>query len=92
MKRAKSEKEDDRPTIHIIAAVLLYDGRADERLYGTMQLEGCFSRIIELLQTCETENTLYYGLFLELLYEMSRIQQLRWNDLGKSMKLMKAAV
>ena len=68
--------------MHIIGAFLLYDGRGDERVFETMQSEGSFNRIVELIQICDADNSLLVKVLFELLYEMSRIQQLQWKDLG----------
>ncbi|KAL2356178.1 hypothetical protein BJ546DRAFT_592987 [Cryomyces antarcticus] len=76
-------QEDDPPTLHLIAAFLLFDGRADGRILEMMAVEGAFPRLVELIQLGrrERDNGLHQTL-LELLYEMSRIQRLTWKDLS----------
>ncbi|TKA49880.1 hypothetical protein B0A49_11257 [Cryomyces minteri] len=76
-------QEDDPPTLHLIAAFLLFDGRADDQILEMMAVEGAFPRLVELIQLGrrERDNGLHQML-LELLYEMSRIQRLTWKDLS----------
>ncbi|KAH7378787.1 hypothetical protein BKA66DRAFT_142833 [Pyrenochaeta sp. MPI-SDFR-AT-0127] len=76
-------QEEDNPTLHIVAAFLLYDGRnsKDDELFAMMHSEGTFPRLIELVQT-ETvqEDTRLHQVLLELLYESSRIQRMTSDD------------
>jgi hypothetical protein len=78
-------QEDDNPTLHLIAAVLLYDGRnsGDDAVFGMMHSEGTFPRLVELIQEESVqEDTRLHQMLLELLYESSRIQRLVWEDFG----------
>lgn len=76
-------QEEDVPTLHIVAAFLLYDGRnsKDDELFAMMHSEGTFPRLIELIQM-ETmqEDIRLHQVLLELLYESSRIQRLTSED------------
>lgn len=49
-----------------------------------MKKEGVFPRLLELLQERKDDNVGLHRMFLELLYEMSRIQRLRIEDLSVS--------
>lgn len=63
---------------------LLQDGRTNEEVFEMMQEEGAFSRLVELIQTWGNgEQVELHRLLLELMYEMSRIQRLTWEDLCK---------
>ncbi|KAF1843926.1 uncharacterized protein K460DRAFT_316860 [Cucurbitaria berberidis CBS 394.84] len=76
-------QEDDNPTLHVVAAVLLYDGRNsnDDVIFEMMHSEGTFPRLVELVQLqAVQEDTRLHQLLLELLYESSRIQRLTWED------------
>ena len=64
-------------------AFLLHDGRADESVYEMMQRENAFHRLAALIQSCLDEHTSFRKALLELTYEMSRVRQLAWEDLGK---------
>ena len=83
-------QEDDAPTLHLITTFLLFDGRANDPTFEMMKDEGAFARLVELIQTHQDEDASLHRLLLELLYEMSRIQQLRWEDLSTSCHLLKA--
>ncbi|KAF2730456.1 hypothetical protein EJ04DRAFT_537223 [Polyplosphaeria fusca] len=76
-------QEDDNPTLHVVAAFLLYDGRnANDVTFEMMQAEGCFPRLVELVRSAIVqEDTRLHQMLLELMYESSRIQRLSWEDL-----------
>lgn len=79
-------QEDDPPALHMIAVFLLYDGKSHEETFELMQNEGAFPRLIELLQgidqgTTDMDQDLH-RILLELLYQMSRVQRLKWEDLA----------
>ncbi|KAF2657816.1 hypothetical protein K491DRAFT_714111 [Lophiostoma macrostomum CBS 122681] len=77
-------QEDDNPTLHIVAAFLLFDGRNNENdvTFEMMQAEGVFPRLVELIRTPSVqEDTRLHQMLLELMYESSRIQRLSWEDL-----------
>lgn len=79
-------QEDDIPALHMIAIYLLYDGKGNEDTFALMQNEGAFPRLIELLQAMNQGSTDMdeglHRILLELLYEMSRVQRLKWEDLA----------
>lgn len=74
-------KEDEADTLHLVAAVLLFDGRANEAAFEMMQAEGAFPRLVELIRDKRDDDIGLYRLLLELLYEMSRIQKLSRDEL-----------
>ena len=47
-----------------------------------MNEEGAFTRLTELIQSRENEDAALHRMLLELLYEMSRIQRLRTEELS----------
>lgn len=81
------KQEDDNPTLHMVAAFLLYEGRNNENdvTFEMMQAEGAFPRLVELVRTPSVqEDTRLHQMLLELMYESSRIQRLSGEDLGAS--------
>ncbi|KAF1977162.1 hypothetical protein BU23DRAFT_587715 [Bimuria novae-zelandiae CBS 107.79] len=76
-------QEDDNPTLHIVAAFLLFDGRNNQNdaTFEMMHDEGVFPRLIELIQQESVQHDVtLHRMFLELLYESSRILRLTWED------------
>ncbi|KAK3689981.1 hypothetical protein B0T22DRAFT_183379 [Podospora appendiculata] len=74
-------QEDDLAPLHAIANFLLLDGRAEEATFRHMVGEGCFGRLLELIKSCGEQDRRLHRLLLELMYEMSRIERLRPEDL-----------
>jgi hypothetical protein len=75
-------QEDEPATLHVIANFLLVDGRDHEATFEMMNTEGCFGRLLELIKQGKNEDARLQRLFLELLYESSRMQRLSAEDLG----------
>ncbi|KAF2641511.1 hypothetical protein P280DRAFT_469126 [Massarina eburnea CBS 473.64] len=76
-------QEEDNPTLHIVAAFLLFDGRnnGNDTTFEMMYEEGVFPRLVEMVQTPSIqEDTRLHQMLLELMYESSRIQRLKWED------------
>jgi len=71
------------PRLHLVALVLLYDGRGAQKTFEMMLEEGLFIRLMDLVQKTRDEDRMLWRSLIELLYEMSRIQRLRREDLGK---------
>jgi hypothetical protein len=93
--RLMLSKEEDNPTLHLVAALLLYDGRSsgDDVVFGMMHTEGSFPRLVELVQMESVqEDTSLHQLLLELLYESSRVQRLVWEDFGMFQRLVQHSV
>ena len=67
-----------------MTAVLLFDGRRDEEAFQMMQGESSFPRLLGLIKSGDYDGTDLHMMLLELLCEMSRIQQLPWEDLSVS--------
>ncbi|KAH8435008.1 pre-rRNA processing [Aspergillus melleus] len=80
-------QDDDPDTLHLIVSFLLFDGRQNETPFRMMDEEGSFPRMLELLQAQnrhvdEDTGARLHRLLMELLYEMSRIQRIKIQDLG----------
>ena len=78
----ETTQEDCADTLHFIVAFLLFDGRQNEHTFEMMNEEGAFPRLLELIQGRMDDDAGLHRMLLELLYEMSRIQPLRIEDLG----------
>ncbi|KAK4179725.1 hypothetical protein QBC36DRAFT_231374 [Triangularia setosa] len=74
-------QEDEYAPLHVIANFLLSDGRAEEDTFRRMIQEGCFVRLLELIKGCGGKDSRLHRLLLQLMYEMSRIERLRDEDL-----------
>ncbi|KAI7516874.1 hypothetical protein KC316_g20940, partial [Hortaea werneckii] len=74
-------QEDEADTLHLVAAVLLYDGRTNDIAFEMMQSEGAFPRLVEVVRDRRDDDIGLYRLLLELLFEMSRVQKLGREDL-----------
>jgi hypothetical protein len=74
-------QEDDAASLYVIASFLLLDGRKEETTYRRMIDEGCFHRLLELIHDGQEGDPGLHRLLLELMYEMSRIEKLRVEDL-----------
>ena len=75
-------QEDLPDVLHLIAAFLLFDGKQNEKTFEIMNDEGAFPRILELITSMQEEDAALHRLLLQLLYEMSRIQRLKNQDLS----------
>ena len=70
--------------MQLVVAFLLFDGRSDDTTLQMMQQEGAFPRLVELIQDGGVNSeVILHRMLLELLYEMSRIQRLTWDDLSE---------
>ncbi|KAJ5570530.1 uncharacterized protein N7459_009960 [Penicillium hispanicum] len=78
-------QEDDLNTLHFIASFLLFDGRQNEVALQMMNEEGAFARLLELIQALRRDDSEggagLHRLLMDLLYEMSRIQRVKIEDL-----------
>ena len=68
--------------LFFITSILLADGRQNEMTFEMMNEEGTFPRLVELIQSMKDGDVFLHRMLLELLYEMSRIQRLRFEDLS----------
>jgi hypothetical protein len=75
------EQEDEFAKLHVYTNFLLLDGRTEEATFRAMITEGCFGRLLELIKGCGDKDARLHRLLLQLLYEMSRIERLRPEDL-----------
>lgn len=74
-------QEDEPSALNVIANFLLLDGRFDEATFKQMIEEGCFSKMVELINGRRDDDRRLHRLLLELMYEMARIERLRVDDL-----------
>ncbi|KAF2752220.1 hypothetical protein M011DRAFT_463680 [Sporormia fimetaria CBS 119925] len=77
-------QDDEPPVLLMTAAFLLYDGRNNghDLTFEMMQTEGVFARLVELIRAPNVrQETRLHQMLLELMYESSRIQRLRVEDL-----------
>ncbi|KAK4237213.1 hypothetical protein C8A03DRAFT_16224 [Achaetomium macrosporum] len=74
-------QEDEFAKLHVYANFLLLDGRTEESTFRTMISEGCFVRLLDLIKGCGGQDARLHRLLLQLMYEMSRIEHLRPEDL-----------
>lgn len=74
-------KEQSTPRLHLVAKILLYDGRETQKVFELMQGEQLFGRLVELVRARKDSDPVMWRVCLELLYEMSRIQRLKLEDL-----------
>ncbi|KAG6041839.1 hypothetical protein E4U41_001310 [Claviceps citrina] len=76
-------QEDEAGPLHAIASLLFLNGCADESIFPSMVEESCFPRLLELITTRqEATDPCLRQLFLQLMYEMSRVQRLKVEDLA----------
>lgn len=62
--------------------VLLYEGRDNKKTFEMLQEEGMFIRLLQLVREKRNEDQMLWSTALDLLYEMTRMQRLRPDDLG----------
>lgn len=74
-------QEDETASLHAIACLLLLDGEGDESIFPSMIQEACFPRLLELIGERREEDPRVKRLLLQLMYEMSRMERLREDDL-----------
>ena len=74
-------QEDETASLHAIACLLLLDGEGDESIFPSMIREACFPRLLELIGERKEEEPRVKMLLLQLMYEMSRMERLREDDL-----------
>ncbi|MCJ1307780.1 hypothetical protein MMC25_001428 [Agyrium rufum] len=74
-------QEDSAETLLLVTSFLLLDGRNNEGTLEMMNEEGSFPRLLELVQSMKEGDPVTHRMLLELLYEMSRIQRIKVEDL-----------
>ncbi|KAH6653731.1 hypothetical protein BKA67DRAFT_535090 [Truncatella angustata] len=74
-------QEDEAGPLYGIATLLLLDGRSEDTTYRHMIDEGCFPRLLELIVAGRENDPGLHRLLLTLMYEMSRVEKLRYEDL-----------
>jgi hypothetical protein len=75
-------QEDESGPLHAITSLLFLDGCNDESTFPRMIEEACFPRLLELIvaREADTDRRLH-RLLLQLMYEMSRVERLKVDDL-----------
>ena len=69
----------------VTTSFLLADARMTEKTFELLNEEGAFPRLLDLIHAPkEDEEEALHRLLMELLYEMSRIQKISLDDLGRS--------
>ncbi|KAJ5295885.1 hypothetical protein PENANT_c001G00830 [Penicillium antarcticum] len=78
-------QEDDPTTLHFIASFILFDGRQNEIALQMLNEEGAFARLLDLIQAMRRADmdgdAGLHRLLMDLIYEMSRIQRVKIEDL-----------
>jgi hypothetical protein len=79
-------QDDDPDTLHFLASFILFDGRQNEVVLQMLNEEGAFARLLELIQAMRRADldgdAGLHRLLMDLVYEMSRIQRVKIEDLG----------
>lgn len=76
-------QEDDPLSLHLAAATLLLDGSENESTFALMNGEGAFAHLVALVRDAVDDSRGLNQRLMELLYEMSRIQQITPNQLSE---------
>ncbi|EKV07458.1 Protein dip1 [Penicillium digitatum] len=78
-------QDDDPTTLLFIASFILFDGRQNEAVLQMLNEEGAFARLLELIQAMRRADldgdAGLHRLLMDLVYEMSRIQRVKIEDL-----------
>ncbi|KAJ5823424.1 hypothetical protein N7447_005764 [Penicillium robsamsonii] len=78
-------QDDDPNTLHFLASFILFDGRQNEVVLQMLNDEGVFARLLELIQAMRRADldgdAGLHRLLMDLVYEMSRIQRIKIEDL-----------
>ncbi|EXJ60224.1 hypothetical protein A1O7_04376 [Cladophialophora yegresii CBS 114405] len=77
--------EDDEPNVVLVAtSFLIAHARSNEATYQLMNQEGAFLRLIDLIESPKQHgHEGIHRLLMELLYDMSRIQRIKTDDLAR---------
>ena len=77
-------QEDEAHMLLATTSFLLADARMTENTFELLNKEGAFPRLVDLIQAPKHDDEeRLHRLLMELLYEMSRIQKISLNDLGR---------
>ena len=78
-------QDDDLSILLFVASFLLLDIRETEATAQLLNEEGAFTRLVDLIsKRDQNDDAILHRMLMELLYEMSRIQQIKADDLGTS--------
>ena len=76
--------------LYLVATFLLFDGRSNESTFELMHHEGAFPRLLELIYEKRKDDgeQALHRLLMELLYERSRIHNVKAEELGSWTRLL----
>lgn len=77
-----SYQDTSNPRLHLVASILLYDGREAQKVFENLLEEGLFEKLVGIVYEKRGDDPAMWAVALDLLYEMSRMQRLRAQDLG----------
>lgn len=78
-------QDDDSNLLMFVTSFLLFDVRETEATAELLNEEGAFTRLVDLISSpLQNEDVNLHRMLMELLYEMSRIQRIKPDDLGAS--------
>ncbi|KHO01082.1 uncharacterized protein MAM_00083 [Metarhizium album ARSEF 1941] len=76
-------QEDEAGPLHAITSLLFLDGCSDGSTFPRMIEESCFPRLLELINAQrEHADPRLHRLLLQIMYEMSRVERLKLDDLA----------
>lgn len=76
-------QEDEAGRLQAIASLLFWDGCVNESIFPSMVEASCFPRLLELIMSRLAEADPHlHRILLQLMYEMSRVQRLKVQDLA----------
>jgi hypothetical protein len=76
-------QDDDPDVLLFVTSFLLLDTRESETTAELLNEEGAFTRLVDLIsKPKQNGEAILHRMLMELLYEMSRIQQIKPDDLG----------
>lgn len=80
-------QEEDIDVLRIAVTFLLADAREHEQTFDLLNREAAFPRLVELVAHPQKhqESESMHRTLMEILYEMSRIQKITNDDLGRSL-------
>ena len=86
-----SPQEEDVEILHIVAALLLFDGRLNDDAFAMFNAESLFPRLVELIRKERDGEKKFHRLLLELLYEMCQLQRLHRGDIGRRVLIFRGS-
>ncbi len=76
-------QDDEAKAVLSAASFLIADAHSNEATYQLLNDEGAFPRLVDLISSPKQHgHEEIHRLLMQLLYDMSRIQRIKLNDLG----------